>query len=55
MRTITYVLGAIAGFFTFAGIGLIAKGYQVEGGITLVIGLFNLVQFIRFMRADVRQ
>jgi len=54
MRTITYVLGAIAGFFTFVGIGLIARGYQVEGGITLVIGLLNLVQFIRFMRADLK-
>jgi len=34
MRYITYVLGAIAGFFTFGGIGLIMRGYQVEGGIT---------------------
>ena len=31
MRSITYVLGALAGFFTFGGIGLIIKGYQVEG------------------------
>ena len=55
MRTLTYILGAVAGFFTFGGIGLIAKGYTLEGGITLVIGLLNLVQFIRFMRADVKQ
>lgn len=55
MRTLTYILGAVAGFFTFGGIGLIVKGYQLEGGITLVIGLLNLVQFIRFMRADVKQ
>ncbi len=41
MRLITYILGAIAGFFTFGGIGLIIKGYQVEGGITLVIGLLT--------------
>ena len=34
MRNITYVIGAIAGFFTFGGIGLIIKGHQVEGGIT---------------------
>ena len=34
MKTLTYILGAVAGFFTFAGIGLIAKGFQVEGGIT---------------------
>lgn len=31
MRTITYILGAVAGFFTLGGIGLIVKGYQVEG------------------------
>jgi len=43
-ETITYILGAIAGFFTFGGIGLIAKGYQLEGGITLVIGLLSLIQ-----------
>jgi len=54
MRTITYTLGAIAGFFTFVGIGLIVRGYQVEGGITLAIGLFNLVQFIRFLTADLK-
>jgi hypothetical protein len=28
----TCVLGAAAGFFTFAGISLIARGYQIEGG-----------------------
>jgi len=54
MRPITYILGAIAGFFTFVGIGLLIKGYQVEGGITLVIGLLNLVQFIRFLRDDMK-
>ncbi len=54
MRPLTYVLGAVAGFFTFGGIGLIAKGYQLEGGITLVIGLLNLVQFIRFLRVDIK-
>lgn len=52
MRIVTYVLGAIAGFFTFIGLGLIIIGYQVEGGITLVVGLLNLVQFIRFLRSD---
>ena len=35
MRNITYVLGAVVGFFTFGGLGLIVKGFQVEGGITL--------------------
>jgi len=54
MRPLTYVLGAIAGFFTFGGIGLIIKGFQVGGGITLVIGLLNLVQFIRFLREDIK-
>lgn len=54
MRSITYVLGAIAGFFTKGGIGLIIKGYNVEGGLTLVIRLLNLVQFIRYLRADIR-
>jgi len=54
MRSITYILGAIAGFFTFVGIGLIIKGYQIEGGITLVIGLLNLVQFIRFLKLDIQ-
>lgn len=52
MRALTYVLGAVAGFFTFGGIGLIVKGFQVEGGITLVIGLLNLVQFIRFLKGE---
>ena len=55
MRPLTYILGALAGFFTFGGIGLIIRGYNVEGGITLVIGLLNLVQFIRFLRADMKQ
>jgi len=55
MRPLTYVLGAIAGFFTFGGIGLIIKGYKVEGGITLVIGLLCLIQFIRFIRAEYKQ
>jgi len=32
MRSLTYVLDAIAGFFTFAGISLIAREYQIEGG-----------------------
>lgn len=54
MRPLTYILGAVAGFFTFGGIGLIIKGFQVEGGITLVIGLLNLVQFIRFLRIDIK-
>ena len=54
MRPLTYVLGAIAGFFTFGGIGLIAKGYMLEGSFVLVIGLLNLVQFIRFMRTDIK-
>jgi len=55
MRPLTYVLGAAAGFFTFGGLGLIYRGYQVEGGITLVIGLLNLIQFVRFLRADMKQ
>ncbi|MCK5261135.1 MAG: hypothetical protein KAJ44_03065 [Thermoplasmatales archaeon] len=50
----TYILGAIAGFFTFVGLGLIIRGYQVEGGITLVIGLLCLIQFMRFLRADIK-
>lgn len=54
MRPLTYILGAVAGFFTFGGIGLIIKGYQLEGVITLVIGVLNLVQFIRFMKADTK-
>lgn len=54
MRLLTYILGAVAGFFTFGGIGLIIKEYHVEGGITLVIGLFNLIQFIRFLKADMK-
>ena len=54
MRPLTYVLGATAGFFTFGGIGLIIRGYNVEGGITLAIGLLNLIQFIRFMREDLK-
>jgi len=54
MRPLTYILGAIAGFFTFGGIGLIVKGYKVEGGITLVIGVLSLIQFIRYMRADMK-
>lgn len=54
MKPLTYVLGAVAGFFTFGGIGLIIKGFQVEGGITLVIGLLNLVQFVRFLREDLK-
>ena len=32
MRPLTYILGAIAGFFTFGGLGLIYYGYQIEGG-----------------------
>jgi len=52
MRPLTYILGAVAGFFTFVGMGLIYKGFMIEGGITLVIGLLNLVQFIRFLRAE---
>ena len=52
MRALTYVLGAIAGFFTIGGIGLIVRGYNIEGGITLVIGLLSLIQFIRFLKGD---
>ncbi|EMR74755.1 hypothetical protein MBGDF03_00919 [Thermoplasmatales archaeon SCGC AB-540-F20] len=52
MRNITYILGAIAGFFTFGGIGLIIRGYQVEGGITFVIGILCLFQFIKYFRYD---
>ena len=55
MRPLTYILGAIAGFFTFGGIGLLIKGFQVEGGITLVIGLLSLIQFIRFLKGDMKQ
>jgi len=54
MRPLTYILGAVAGFFTFGGLGLIYRGYQIEGGITLVIGLLNLIQFIRFLKADIK-
>jgi len=54
MRPLTNILGAVAGFFTFGGIGLIIKGYQIEGGITLFIGLLNLIQFIRFLKADIK-
>jgi hypothetical protein len=54
MKPMAYVVGAVAGFFTFIGIGLIARGYQLEGGITFVIGLLNLVQFIRFLREDIK-
>lgn len=54
MRPLTYILGAVAGFFIIGGIGLIIKGYQLEGGITLVIGLLNLIQFIRFLREDIK-
>ena len=54
MRTLTYILGTVAGFFTIGGIGIIIRGYQVEGGITLVIGLLNLVQFIRLLREDMK-
>jgi hypothetical protein len=39
MRPLTYVLGAAAGFFTFAGISLIARGYPIEGGTPLKIFL----------------
>jgi hypothetical protein len=52
MRPITIILGSVAGFFMFAGIGLILRGYQWEGLFTLVIGVLNLVQFIRFMKAE---
>ena len=52
MRSLTYILGAITGFFTFVGIVLIYRGYQLEGGITLVIGLLCLIQFIRFLKED---
>jgi len=54
VRHLTYILGAVAGFFTFGGIGLIVKGYQLEGGITLFIGLLTLIQFIRFLKADIK-
>ncbi|MBU0497893.1 MAG: hypothetical protein KKG04_08085 [Candidatus Thermoplasmatota archaeon] len=53
MRPLTYILGAVAGFFTFAGIGLLARGFQTEGLITLAIGLLNLVQFIRFWKIEI--
>lgn len=53
MRNITYILGAIAGFFTFGRMGLLVRGYQIEGGMTRGIGLLNLVQFIRFLKADI--
>jgi hypothetical protein len=39
MRPPTYVLDAAAGFFTFAGISLIARGYQIEDGTPLKIFL----------------
>ena len=54
MRPLTYVLGTIAGFFTIGGIGLVIRGYQIEGGITLVIGLLSLIQFIRFLKVDIQ-
>lgn len=37
------LLAAVAGFFTFGGIGLIVKGHQLEGGIALIVGLLNLI------------
>lgn len=52
MRPLTCALGAIAGFLTFGGIALIYNGYQIEGGITLLIGLLNLLQFIRFLKKE---
>lgn len=55
MRPITYVLGAVAGFSIFGGIGLIARNYMLEGGFTLVIGLLCLIQFIRFLIATMKQ
>ena len=45
MRPLTYILGGIAGLFTFGGLGLIYRGYHVEGGIILVIGLLNRQRF----------
>jgi hypothetical protein len=54
MRVIIYILGVLAGFFTFTGMGLIVKGHQLEGGIILAIGLLNLIQFIRFLKADMK-
>lgn len=55
MKPLTYILAVVAGFFTIGGIGLIIKGYQVEGGITLAIGLLNLFQFVRFLKKDIEQ
>jgi len=54
MRSITYILGAVAGFFTFGGTGLIVKGFLIEGEITLVIGLLSLIQFIRLLKIDIK-
>jgi len=54
VRSLTYILGAVAGFFTFGGIGLLAKGYRLEGGITILIGLLNLIQFVRFLKEDIK-
>jgi len=31
IEPLTYFLGAVAGFFTFARISMIARGYQIEG------------------------
>ncbi len=30
MRPLTYILGAVAGFFTMGGIGLLYRGYQLK-------------------------
>jgi hypothetical protein len=37
------MFGAVAGFFTFAGIALLIRGYQWKGLFTLFIGVLNLV------------
>jgi len=52
MRPLTYILAVVAGVFVLGGIGLIIKGYQLEGAIALIIGVLDLVQFIRFFKED---
>jgi TM2 domain-containing membrane protein YozV len=55
MRPIVYIVGAVAGFATFAGIGLIYRGFQLEGGIILAIGLLNLIVFVRYMVTEAKR
>ncbi len=54
MRPLTYVLWCNSRILYNRWNRIGYRGFQVEGGITLIVGVLGLIQFIRFLREDTK-